>query len=264
MFREVWQKCFSSIGSISYLDKNGIVITSFSGFKAGNYLITDDSVFNIHDAQEVVVKFVESDGVTAAKTLHYSNQDFESKIFTGSMPYTKSFAVVVLKDPEFVKIPALNFKSQDKQALGQPVALMGFQYDQPGLSIKSGIISSYYINSTDSKYIQFDGIVRKGNSGGPLIDTESCQVVGIIGYKLAQMNKAYNQMLDIIKNNIELLKSAEGHLNVGNVDPIQVLIASQNQIKQLSNEIYKFSNQGMGIALDIRHVKEFIEKHQKS
>ena len=66
-------------------------------------------------------------------------------------------------------------------------------------------------------------------------------------------------MIEISKNNIKLLEQALGKFDVSGVDPIQVLIAWEKQIKQLSNEIYKASGNGIGIAVDSRNMRDLLK-----
>lgn len=258
MYREVWDECRASVCSINFYDENGITISSFTGFKANDLLITDDSVFCTEQAKRVLIRFVASDGLTPEVQINLEYGDFLSSIRTGGKPVTTSFAVLEIADPAFRLLPSLSISTDKVQPIGLPVALLGYQYDQPNLTLKSGILSSNTVQSNNLRYYQFDVSTKRGNSGSPLISAETKKVVGIIGYKLAQKNRAFNQMLDIVRTNIEILKGAEGKFNVGDVDPIQVLIASQNQIKQLSTEIFKGTGFGTGYALDIHYVNEFL------
>ena len=165
--------------------------------------------------------------------------------------------MISITDLDFEKIPSLPLADNGSVVIGQPVAVMGFQFDNPNLTIKSGILSTFVFHN-DIRYLQFDGSVFWGNSGSPLIDLETQEVLGIIGYKLDLKNKAYEQMIEIIRSNVKMLEKAQGEIDIKGVDPIQVLIAWQKQIKQLSNEIYRASGNGVGIAIDIQAVKHLL------
>ena len=67
-------------------------------------------------------------------------------------------------------------------------------------------------------------------------------------------------MKQIINNNLAILKKSQGKFNVEEIDPIQVLIANQNQIKHISNEIYKTATMTNGYALDISYVNDLFEE----
>ena len=135
--------------------------------------------------------------------------------------------------------------------IGHPIAVLGFQLEQSNLAIKEGIISSLYQEPGGLKYMQVDCSIKQGNAGSPLIDTETMEVIGVIGHRLAFIAKAYQEMMRIINNNLKLLRDAEGKFNFNEIDPIQVLIANQNQIKRLATEYYKSANMMVGYAVDL-------------
>ena len=56
----------------------------------------------------------------------------------------------------------------------------------------------------------------------------------MIGHRLEGMAKTYNQMMKIINDNLKTLKDGEAQINIQDIDPIQVLVASQNQIKHMT------------------------------
>ena len=66
-------------------------------------------------------------------------------------------------------------------------------------------------------------------------------------------------MKQIINNNLAILKKSQGKFNVEEIDPIQVLIANQNQIKYITNEIYKTATMSIGYALNISYVNNLFE-----
>jgi hypothetical protein len=59
--------------------------------------------------------------------------------------------------------------------------------------------------------------------------------------------------------NLEVLKQAEGKIMMQDVDPIQVLIANQNQIKHLAHEFFRNASINSGFALDIHQVSEYLD-----
>jgi len=56
-----------------------------------------------------------------------------------------------------------------------------------------------------------------------------------------------------------MLEPALGKFEVEGVDPIQVLIAWERQIKQLWSEIYKSTSHGIGIATDSRVITKLLK-----
>ncbi len=257
LYRNTWKACHSSICSIRFLNGNDIEIISVTGFKAKEYLITHDMVNRMQKAEFVEIKFVKEDGHTVAALERLSMHDFAERIITSYDQEITGFSLISLADLSFGDIPSLELAVNRHVSIGQGVALIGFQYDNSSLTIKSGILSTI-IHRNGNRYLQFDGSTIWGNSGSPLIDLKTHEVVGIIGYKLDRKNKSYEKMMEISNSNIKMLEKAQGEFEVSGVDPIQVLIAWQKQILQLASEIYKASGSGIGVAIDIRTVHHLL------
>ena len=135
--------------------------------------------------------------------------------------------------------------------VGQPVAVLGHQLEQDNLAIKSGIISSFFLNSEGFNIIQVDCSIKQGNAGSPLICAETHEVIGVIGHRLATLARSYQEMMRIINTNLKVLREAEGKINMEDIDPIQVLIVNQNQIKHMATEFFKTANLRVGFAAEI-------------
>jgi V8-like Glu-specific endopeptidase len=258
LYKNTWKVCHSSVCSLRFLNGNNIEIISVSGFKAGDYLVTHDMVNRMQKAEFVEIKFVKEDGHTIAALERLSMHDFSERIITSYDQEITGFSLISISDLAFVEIPALTLGIARHVSIGQTVALIGYQYDNPGLTIKAGIISTV-IHRNGNRYLQFDGSTIWGNSGSPLIDLKTNEVLGIIGYKLDRKNKSYEKMMEISHSNIKMLEKAQGEFDVSGVDPIQVLIAWQKQILQLASEIYKASGSGIGVAIDVKTVHHLLK-----
>ncbi len=256
-YKKVWKTCHSSVCSIRFLNGNNIEMVCVSGFKTGDYLLTHDMVNRLSKAEFVEIKFVKEDGHSITAMERLSMHDFQERIITSFDQEITGFSLISIADLSFADVPSLVFAINRHIYIGQTVALIGFQYDHPSLTIKSGIISGH-IHRNGNRYLQFDGSTIWGNSGGPLIDLKTNEVMGIIGYKLDRKNKSYEKMMEISNSNIKMLEKAQGEFEVSGVDPIQVLIAWQKQILQLASEIYKASGSGIGVAIDIKTVNKLL------
>jgi hypothetical protein len=257
LYTNVWKACHSSVCSLRFLNGNNIEIVSVSGFKAGEYLFTHDMVNRLQKAEFVEIKFVKEDGHTSSVHERLSMHDFQERIITSYDQEITGFSVVSINDLSFNEVPALPLAVNRHVHMGQNIVLLGFQYDHPSLTIKSGLISTV-IHRNGNRYLQFDGSTIWGNSGGPLIDVKTNEVIGIIGYKLDRKNKSYEKMMEISNSNIKMLEKAQGEFEVSGVDPIQVLIAWQKQILQLASEIYKAAGSSIGVAIDIKTVHHLL------
>jgi hypothetical protein len=262
LYKSAWKISHSSICQIRFLNENDIEVVTVTGFKSGEYIFTHDMINRIHNKAEFVeIMFVKDDGHTMNAFERLSMHDFTERIITSYDQDITGFAVISAGDLNFGSIPSLQIALNRHVYIGQAVALLGFQYDSPSLTIKSGILSTV-IHRNGTRYLQFDGTTIWGNSGSPLIDLKTNEVLGIIGYKLDRKNKSYEKLTEISSANIKSLEKALGEFEVSGVDPIQVLIAWQKQILQLAGEIYKASGSGIGIAIDAKSIRQLLKSSE--
>lgn len=262
MYRNVWKNCHQSVCQINFFSSVGIKFLSMTGFKANtNFLITDEYFLKaFKKSSELEIKFLESDGFTVKTSVRVSKDDFSSRIIKNIENTETAFTAINIDFKEFESIPSLKLCINKDLEMGQPVAIMGYQLNNSNLSIKSGIVSSIKVLENGLKYIQVDSSIKQGNSGSPLINAETNEVIGVIGHKLATITQSHKRMKQIINNNLAILKKSQGIFNVEEIDPVQVLIANQNQIKYISNEIYRTATMSIGYALDISYVHDLFEE----
>jgi len=170
-YKKAWKNCSLSVCSIRFFKGNDIEIVTLTGFKSGCYIFTNDLVNMIQKVDFVEIKFVKDDGHTASAFERLSMHDFSERIITTYDAEITGFAVISTADLAFDSIPSLILAKNRKLSIGNPVAVLGFQYDNPNLAIKSGIISTF-LNHNSKRYIQFDGSIIWGNSGSPLISLD--------------------------------------------------------------------------------------------
>jgi len=127
--------------------------------------------------------------------------------------------------------------------------MLSFNCGCSNLSIKSALVSSAFANSNGLRYIQLDGLTSYGNSGSPVIDTNSMEVIAIVSRRNTPAAKSYQQLQEIIASNLDELRKISGTVKMGDIDPVQVLIANQNQLKLLVNSIYKYVPMGASQAI---------------
>ncbi len=257
MYKKVWNKCQASVCAINFYSARGIRINSISGFKYGKYLITDDMVYKINRASEVQISFMEDDGLTVKTSVKITDKDFRQRMVKGVLENLGNFALINIDFPQFDSIPSLVLSSK-ATPVATPIAVIGYSKDNMNMAIKMGYVSSY-IKHNNTKFIQFDAALEFGNSGSPLIDAETCEVVGIVGHRISTFTDTYNQMMNIINNNLELLQQSEGKVHFNDIDPIQVLVTNQNQIKHLAQVFFKNSSIGYGFALEVSNLVEYLD-----
>lgn len=258
MYKQTWQDCQKSICSISFFNSTHQKMGSGTGFKVNNYLVTNNHVFAAVGAVTVNLRFVEIDGNSTLAEKNMTYAEFQSKLETGMPESSWDFAIIKLDDAEFKNIPSLTLSNSSSIEVGHDIAVLGFQFEQTNLSIKKGILSSKYTRA-GVNYMQVDVSVNHGNSGGPLIDVENNTVVGIVTRKHTGLTQAFDNLLQSFDNNITALNAAKGIMGLGGVDPVKVLIVSQNQMKITAFEIRRSANVGIGYAYELQHIKDFFD-----
>jgi hypothetical protein len=256
MYRTVWENCKASVCAIDFLSKAGTKIITCTGFKVTGYLVTDDVIDKFAKPAEVVLRFTE-DGLTQTLILRMSFKDFLDRKVKTNGRLNPGFVLFDLDLKEFRDIPALKCSKKVNHRIGQPIAVLGYQLEQENLAIKSGIISSLIKSTNGFNTIQVDCTIKQGNAGSPLIDAESLEVIGVIGHRLASLARSYKELMRIMNTNLKVLKEAEGKINMEDIDPIQVLIVNQNQIKHMATEFFKTANMRVGYATELCNLADF-------
>ncbi len=259
MYRDIWKKYHKAVCSIELLGSSGSRIFGLTGFKTGTKIVTDDLLYSMREARDVMITFYREDGMTVASSLKMGYEELMALLPCKEDFENLGFMIIPADFPEFRNTSSLNLYRQCTPALGLEAVSLAYQTEYNNLSIKSALVTSSYRNGGGLTYIQFDGTVRSGSSGGPLIDVVSGTVLGVISRKEMNLMKNYNNLTGIVDNNLKLLKGEEGKWQINDIDPIQVLIANQNQIKHIANELFRNSASRIGFALDIGHLIDYLE-----
>jgi len=234
---------------------------TLTGFKTGNFLITDEGVRKISPYDKVEIKFVDKDGYTPIARKVLKKSELNKRTIMGLNDKFLNFVVINIGFENFKKVPSLSLGTEEKMEVGLPVATMGYHVNEENLSIKQGIISSFHYSEDGNKYIQIDTSIKTGNAGSPLINLETGSIIGVVGHKLTEMSQSYRELKKIMNNNINLLKKYQGKYNIEDIDPVQVLIANQNQIKYITKEIYRIADMGVGYAVPSMDIANFIKEN---
>jgi hypothetical protein len=259
MYKKLWKNLYGTVCSINFYSDNGIKLMSLTGFKASNCIITDERIYQVQKCVEVVFQFVKEDGYTPNYVKKMAYAEFTGRINNLASQEGEGYAIISFENTDTFDIPSLAIEFDDNCNIGQEIAIVGYHSDQENLSIKNGIISSFFQDSNGKKFIQFDAAIKQGNSGSPLININTGKVIGVVGHHLSSSTKAYEAFKSIIDENLKMLKKSEGKMNIMDIDPFQVLIANQNQLKQISKEFYKSSTMPFGYAHKIHTLQKFIE-----
>lgn len=261
MYRKIWHNCSQSVAQLNFYTDSDIKIMTLTGFKTGNFLITDEGVRKISPYDKVEIKFVDKDGYTPIARKVLKKSELNKRTIMGLNDKFLNFVVINIGFENFKKVPSLSLGTEEKMEVGLPVATMGYHVNEENLSIKQGIISSFHYSEDGNKYIQIDTSIKTGNAGSPLINVETGSIIGVVGHKLTEMSQSYRELKKIMNNNINLLKKYQGKYNIEDIDPVQVLIANQNQIKYITKEIYRIADMGVGYAVPSMDIANFIKEN---
>jgi len=257
----LWKSCHASVCCIRFSNQNSIRAVTATGFKSGDFIITDAYSYKLQDFSHVQILFVGEDSTTVTAKIFITYQEFCHRILNAGIDDPQGFLVVLSDFDEFKNIPSLKLAKSRQRNIGDQVALIGFRCDHENLSIMSGIISSVYYNN-NQRLVEVDSTVRQGCAGSPVIHAESHEVIGIVGFRLVTLHRSHNQMMKIINDNLKTLKEVEGKISIQDIDPIQVLIANQNQIKHMVLQFFRLTDIRTAIAYDVMHLLDFIHEMQ--
>ena len=259
MFRQLWLNSFKAVCSINFYSSSNIEILGVTGFKVGDQIITDDIVFSVKEANHVSILFYKEDGLAISSSKSFDYNEFLSLLPTKNEFGHLGFAIIPGDFKEFSDITGLTFCRTCQSQIGQSVYVIGYQEEYKNIALKTGFVSSNHVNDKGLSFIQYDGTIKPGNSGAPLIDAEQGTVLGVVMNKELAISKSHRELTKIIDSNLKVLKEVEGKMKLYDVDPFQVLIASQNQIKHISREFFLNATVKMGLALEMNHIIEYLD-----
>ncbi len=244
MLNQVWKSCYSSVCILNFQNERGVSIDTLSGFKVNQSLVTTDYAFYVSKAKMVEISFVDDDANTVVASMKIPYKEFIDELKVGVFDNQTGYAIFKLDFPDFREIPGLKLSERRNFQVGSEVAMLAFCSNCPNLALKRGIISSFFKSQNGTRFFQFDGLSSLGNSGGPIIDPETMQVIGIVSRRNTPAYQSHKQLNDILSSNIEELSKIQGAVKFGDIDPVQVLIANHNQIKQIANNLYRYTAMG--------------------
>ena len=92
-------------------------------------------------------------------------------------------ALLRFTNPPPLAVPDKILGSEDGVSVGTSVCYMGYPFGHSGLhslKVSGSLISSKVVSAVGTKQFQIDAMVHEGNSGGPLIELGTGQIIGIV------------------------------------------------------------------------------------
>jgi len=254
MYKDLWINTYQSIGLIQHF-KGEERVASGSGFIINGYLVTNHHVYLVPPSDRIIIEFSGEETVR----IELSKAEFNQAFKEGSSENNWDYAIFDL--PQLKKIPSLKFCDPDREiSIGMQVALLGYAFGSCNLSIHPGVVSSRF-KKNEVEYIQVDASINRGNSGGPLLDPETGDVVGIVTRSATGLTEMFDDVIKSFDGNIDALEAvgkSGTSITFGNVNPLEALSMSQKQMKEISMAIKRSANVGFGFAFTLDEVRKSI------
>ncbi len=228
-------------------------VSSGSGFLSGKRLITNSHVIRFGNFDTVALRFHDSNTLDLSDAIRLSKDDFFSMVVKESPKEMEDYAVLRVDEPEFAGRYNFELGSAEDVVVGQQVVFLGFPFDSLHLTAHVGYISSKH-QTKNINVIQIDGSVNGGNSGGPLLAIESNKVAGIVTRKATGLEEQFNALIDALRKNQVALEQCKGIISVGPIDPMDAIRASQAAMEQITRNIERSANVGIGYAYSAEYV----------
>lgn len=229
---------------------------SGTGFMVNGYLVTNYHVaYQAPRNSVVVLRTYDSDSQILLDGIQLTYTSFLSNTVTASDD--RGYDYIVFDIPQLREKELYNFSlgSHQLKRMGDSILFLGYPLEHYNLVCHTGIISSFY-KSRKVDIVQIDASVNVSNSGGPLIDPETSEVIGIITRKSTGLTQTFDELRSIIEENIKMLtQDRQSILTIGGFDPVQGIIVNQHQILSLTYEIERSANVGIGYAFSIEPLK---------
>lgn len=258
MIKTIWKNSVKSICAVELFSESDVRIISFSGFKVSGALLTDEYLMQISNAHTVKFTFYNEDGSLPFLTFNIPYKKLIKYLIT--MDDSPGFTVIdPTIHPKLSEIPSLELNLVIDKPIGEEVITIHHQPMLQALSMSKSIVSSF-LNECGINFMQLSSPIKPGYAGCPIIQLESGKVIGMARHKLAMINESHKKMKKIMQNNLELLKSLEGKIFFESIDPIQVLIAGQNQLKYMSQQLINEMNCTFPQGVEIKRIISYLNK----
>lgn len=254
--RDTIERVANGVICIVFLNEQNEILGKGSGFVTSGHLVTNNHVYVMgHSSAKVWLRNTFDSETDLSEGTLLSSSEFCGSLVTGSTENNCDFAVLDLPALRSRGLFEFEMKRPDRFKIGDAISLLGFPLEHMNLTCHKGSISSFF-KSGPADVIQIDASVNKANSGGPLIDPETGQVIGIITRKSTGLSRVIFELKRTVESNIHAINQAQqsGGVKISGVDPLQAISASQSQVLNLINEIERSANVGIGYAFSASHI----------
>lgn len=226
-----------------------------SGF---SFIHNDIVVTNFHVVENIIDK---SRGVSFTNPIVIGEDGFEIKSMILAVDEENDIAILKLDIPLPEGRVVLKPFNEFEISRGKKVIFSGFPHGIEDLLTSEAIISA---PMADEKFY-LDGMINKGNSGGPIVDIDSGLVIGIVTQRRYQHEREANylqdsakQVLEIINNYPENIREISRNIDIGH---FYKLMAQSLVI--FTDMLSLNANSGIGIGFPIKPAVRLIEEFYK-
>ena len=166
------------------------------------------------------------------------------------------FAIMRLQSPlpsgRTVLQPSIAFSP----TRGKKLIFAGYPHGLPQLLTNEAIISA----PMDHGRFAIDGMVNGGNSGGPIIDRDSGEVVGVVTqrrYLMGDQAEAFGQEIHQMRQYLASA-SQNGHVEIMGVNFSQMADMFGRSLQIISDMMSKNANPGIGIGFTMQPIIDAI------
>ena len=230
---------------------DGKRVASGSGFVTKDFLITNHHVFLGPQNSTVVLAWQPNQDPSSRSEIRMTYQDFAGSLVSGSDKNNYDFAILEIVELQQHDPYKFDLVNPNHKRVGEQVVMLGFPFEHKNLVCHLGTISSFYV-SGPAHVIQLDISVNQSNSGGPLLDSETGQVLGIVTRKQDGLSQGFDMLLKAFRANLEAF-ATDGVIKTIPVDKV-ALFLSQYHMEALAKEIQRSANVGIGYAFSIEHL----------
>lgn len=231
---------------------------SGTGFMVNGYLVTNYHVAHNTPINPIVLlRTYDSDPQILLDGIQLTYQDFLSCSVTASDENSYDYNVFNIGQLREKKLYNFSLGNYHQKRMGDSILFLGYPLEHLNIVCHTGIISSFYRTTRNVEILQIDASVNVSNSGGPLIDPETSEVIGIITRKSTGLTNKFNELRSILQKNIKILtqRNSQRSVSIVGFDSLKEMIANQQQILNLTDEIERSANVGIGYAFSIEQLK---------
>lgn len=244
------EKARKGVVHIEFIFGNDVV-ASGSGFISNGHLITNNHVFAGLSGSNVRMSWQPLASPNSLKCIEVPYQKFFDSLKAGSDKDNADYAILNIPELNVQNLHNLTLAVHEKY-IGDEALILGFPLEHQNLVCHRAMISSFY-TCREVNVIQLDASVNNSNSGGPLIDPISGDVIGIITRKGTGLSKSFSELEKSFDKIGDVLKNMT-RVRMGSLDLNGTVIEVQQQMKRLSKEIFRSANVGIGYAFSVEHI----------